>query len=223
MVEGSIIMNIQIILTDYILRFMYGEQTFQDKRLLSLEVIKKAYQEGLYFISKKDNIDEIVKNQQFKSKNIFVFAGIPTLEEAALDLTILNEMYAVKLQVPYEVLAEFSYDEENKTLRKKKVKIENLLPVKLRLVVQDKDIHYEECEYEEEVSLLNPSDCTELICHFKRGIEQYHYILVKKLEELRDQLVSFLSSKDCVSALDDVECLNQLALIYEDLQSCFKK
>ena len=102
---------------------MYGEQTFQDKRLLSLEVIKKAYQEGLYFISKKDNIDEIVKNQQFKSKNIFVFAGIPTLEEAALDLTILNEMYAVKLQVPYEVLAEFSYDEENKTLRKKKVKL----------------------------------------------------------------------------------------------------
>ena len=97
------------------------------------------------------------------------------------------------------------------------------MPVKLRLVVQDKDIHYEECEYEEEVSLLNPSDCTELICHFKRGIEQYHYILVKKLEELRDQLVSFLSSKDCVSALDDEECLNQLALIYEDLQSCFKK
>ena len=35
-------MNIQIVLTDYILKFMYGDQTFQDQRLLSLEVMKKA-------------------------------------------------------------------------------------------------------------------------------------------------------------------------------------
>ena len=216
-------MNIQIILTDYILKYMYGEQTFQDKRLLSLEVIKKAYQEGVFFVSKKRNIDEIVHHKRFKNKSIFVFAGIPSLEEAALDLSVLNEMYAVKLQIPYEVLADFSYDEESKTLKKDSVVVDHFLPVKLRLVVSDKQIFYEECEYNHEVEELSDQEKMELISFFRRGIEEYHYVLKKKLEELRFQLLKFLHSKDSLDALDDVNILNQLALIYEDLESCFKK
>lgn len=214
-------MNIQIVLTDYILKFMYGDQTFQDQRLLSLEVMKKAYQEGLYFISKKENIEKIIENQVFKNKSIFVFAGIPTLEEAALDLSIIKELYAIKMYFPYETLADFAYDEENKTLNKRIKELPNLQKVKLKLVVSDKEIAYQETD--EDVQEWNQEEEQELISYFRKKMEEYHYILIKKLEELREQLLSFLSSKESTAALEDEESLESLALLYEELESCFKK
>ena len=214
-------MNIQIVLTDYILKFMYGDQTFQDQRLLSLEVMKKAYQEGLYFISKKEHIEKILENQAFKNKSIFVFAGIPTLEEAALDLSILKELYAIKMFFPYETLIDFSYDEDNKTLNKRVKELPNLQKVKLKLVVGDKEIAYQETD--EDVQEWNQEEEQELISYFRKKMEEYHYILIKKLEELREQLLSFLSSKESTTALEDEESLESLALLYEELESCFKK
>lgn len=214
-------MNIQIVLTDYILKFMYGDQTFQDQRLLSLEVMKKAYQEGLYFISKKENIEKIIENQAFKNKSIFVFAGIPTLEEAALDLSILKELYAIKMYFPYETLVDFLYDEDNKTLNKRVKELPELQKVKLKLVVSDKEIAYQETD--EDVQEWNQEEEQELISYFRKKMEEYHYILIKKLEELREQLLSFLSSKESMAALEDEESLESLALLYEELESCFKK
>lgn len=224
MVEGSKSMNIQIILTDYILKFMYGENTFQDKRLLSLEVIKKAYQEGLYFVSSKKNIDYLVKNNKFKSKNIFLFAGIPSIEEAALDLSIQKVLYAVKIDIPYEILVDFLYDEENRTLRKEKVKLDKFNPVKLVLEAGEKDIFYQETLYDDGINYsFTEEEKTCLLKYFKKDLEEYHYILLKKIEELRNVVVSFLNSNVSLNALDDTQCLNYLAMIYEDLQSCFKK
>lgn len=214
-------MNIQIVLTDYILKFMYGDQTFQDQRLLSLEVMKKAYQEGLYFISKKENIEKIIENQAFKNKSIFVFAGIPTLEEAALDLSILKELYAIKMYFPYETLVDFAYDEENKTLNKRIKELPSLQKVKLKLVVSDKEIAYQETD--EDVQKWNQEEEQELISYFRKKMEEYHYILIKKLEELRELLLSFLNSKESMAALEDEESLESLALLYEELESCFKK
>ena len=215
-------MKIQIVLTDYILKFMYGDQTFQDQRLLSLEVMKKAYQEGLYFISKKENIERIVKKKDFKSKNIFAFAGIPTLEEAALDLSIQKELYAIKMFFPYEVLVDFSYDENNKTLNKRVRELPELHQVKLKLCIRDKEIVYEETE-EEDNKTFTQEEEQELITHFTKKMKEYHYILIKKLEELRRLLVTFLTSKESISALEDEKSLESLALLYEDLESCFKK
>ncbi|MBR1748580.1 MAG: hypothetical protein IJ743_02150 [Bacilli bacterium] len=215
-------MKIQIVLTDYILKFMYGDQTFQDQRLLSLEVMKKAYQEGLYFISKKENIDQILKNRKFKSKNIFAFAGIPTLEEAVLDLSIQKELYAIKMFFPYEVLVDFSFDENNKTLNKRVKQLPEMHQAKLKLSITDKEIVYEETE-EEDNKTFTQEEEQELITHFTKKMEEYHYILIKKLEELRGVLVTFLTSKESMSALENEESLESLALLYEDLESCFKK
>ena len=36
-------------------------------------------------------------------------------------------------------------------------------------------------------------------------------------------LVTFLTSKESISALEDEKSLESLALLYEDLESCFKK
>ncbi|MBR1679243.1 MAG: hypothetical protein IJ704_01185, partial [Bacilli bacterium] len=93
---------------------------------------------------------------------------------------------------------------------------------KLKLCIRDKEIVYEETE-EENTSLFSQEEEQELISHFTKKMEEYHYILIKKLEELRRLLVTFLTSKESISALEDEKSLESLALLYEDLESCFKK
>ena len=55
-------MNVKIILTSYFLKFMYGDRAYDDPLLLSREIMKKAYNEGLYYISSNKNIDAVLKS-----------------------------------------------------------------------------------------------------------------------------------------------------------------
>ena len=220
-------MNIQIILTDYILKYMYGEQTFQDKRLLSLEVIKKAYQEGLYFVSKEEHIKAILNHQTFPSKNIYVFAGIPSLEAIALDLSIIPKLSAIKIQLPYETLASFKMEEGKNTLKGSKIQISQMEMTQknLQLDIKEKQIAYKESDEQDKTTftLYTQEERRELQKYLYKRIVEYEYIIHKKLEQLRGLLVNFLNSKACLNALDDEEYLQNLAEIYEDLESCFKK
>ena len=70
-------MNVKIILTSYFLKFMYGDRAYDDPLLLSREIMKKAYNEGLYYISSNKNIVAnlgVSEINGFKSSNIISVA-----------------------------------------------------------------------------------------------------------------------------------------------------
>lgn len=210
-------MNIQIILTSYLLKFMFGENPFQDPFLLSREVIKKAYNEGLYFISNERTVDAFLNEEENDRRgNLFVFAGIPSFEDICLNLSALPTLYAVKISLPYEVLADFQLEMSHgdMVLFKKNVLVSKEC---LEKVVMDLGFNQHKLEYHLSSSNKSEFSLSEAINFLAQNVKNYHYSIANKVKFLEDELNSFLNSQDGIKKLEKEENLQIVKEIYEEL------
>ena len=210
-------MNIQIILTSYLLKFMFGENPFQDPFLLSREVIKKAYNEGLYFISNERTIDAFLKEKESDRRgNLFVFAGIPNFEDICLNLSALPTLYAVKISLPYEVLVDFQLETSHgdMVLFKENVSISKNC---LEKVVLDLYFNHQKLEYRVSSSNKEIVPLTETTRFFIQNIKNYHYAISNKVKFLEEEVTTFLNSQEGLKKLEKEENLQLVKEIYEEL------
>lgn len=218
-------MDIHILLTDYQLKFMYGERAFQDPILLSREVLKKAYHEGLYFIGQEKVINKICQNKKFSTHSAFFFAGIPSMEEISLVSVISPVLYAVKIELPYEVLAMFSYDSfgGETVLKKENVPLQEyeIKRVCFHLQMVDKKPVYVEKNETERMS-FDLKEKEELIQYFYHSIKEYKFIIEKNLDALRKKLENFLNSPQGIWFMDSPDNLQRVKESYEDLVVAIK-
>ena len=213
-------MDIHILLTDYQLKFMYGERAFQDPILLSREVLKKAYHDGLYFIGREKVIDKICENKKFSTRSLFFFAGIPSIEEISLVNVVSPVLYAVKIELSYEVLAMFSYGSfgGETVLKRENISLQeySIKKVCLHLKMVDKKPVYVEEERIERASFC-PEEKEELKDYFLHSIKEYKFIVEKNLDALRKKLENFLNSSQGLGFIDDPDNLQRVKESYEDL------
>ena len=210
-------MNIQIILTSYLLKFMFGENPFQDPFLLSREVIKKAYNEGLYFISNERTIDAFLKEKESDRRgNLFVFAGIPNFEDICLNLSALPTLYAVKISLPYEVLVDFQLETSHgdMVLFKENVSISKKF---LEKVVLDLYFNHQKLEYRVSSSNKEIVPLAETTRFFIQNIKNYHYAISNKVKFLEEEVTTFLNSQEGLKKLEKEENLQLVKEIYEEL------
>ena len=210
-------MNIQIILTSYLLKFMFGENPFQDPFLLSREVIKKAYNEGLYFISNERTVDAFLNEKENdRVGNFFVFAGIPSFDDICLNLSSLPTLYAVKISLPYEELVDFELETSHgdMILYKKNVTCKNSQLEKVLLdLTLDKDVlNY---QIKNGVSMDMHTDMA--IAFLLQNVKNYHYAISSKIEFLEEELHSFLQTQRGIDSLEREENLQLIKEIYEEL------
>lgn len=209
-------MNIQIILTSYLLKFMFGENPFQDPFLLSREIIKKAYNEGLYFISNERTVDALLKeNVNEQRGSLFVFAGIPSFEDICLNLSALKTIYAVRIKLPYEEMIDFELEMSHgeMILYKENVKLPKkcLEKVSLYLNLEKEKLVYKLEENNMQISL---PDALTFLLH---DIKNYHYAIKSKLAFLEDELSQYLASEEGLNKLENFENLQLIKEIYEEL------
>ena len=86
---------------------MYGDRAYDDPLLLSREIMKKAYHEGLYYISSNKNIDDILKDNS--KRTLYLFAGIPSFQDVCMNLFPREELYALKINIPYEAKIAYGF------------------------------------------------------------------------------------------------------------------
>ncbi|MBD9075459.1 hypothetical protein EGP91_05630 [bacterium] len=205
-------MNVKIILTSYFLKFMYGDRAYDDPLLLSREIMKKAYNEGLYYISSNKNIDAVLKSNS--KRTLYLFAGIPSFQDVCMNLFPSEELYALKITIPYEAMVNLKYDDEEKVMVGKNVDVSHSEKITLGLIYDKEVLHYalkdENYHYE--------PDKNQIIKEFIQELESYQYTIKSSVEYLQKRLNDFLSSEACKSALDDENSLNDIKECYEILQ-----
>lgn len=197
---------------------MYGNRVFQNPFLLSLEIVKKAYNESLYYISSPSHIEAILEHPEEK-RNIFVFAGIPSFKEVCIHLYPNKTLTALKLKLPYESLADFQYQKRDEaTLEKQNVEVkkENLEKVTLYLTYKDHTL----CYAEQESELVFTEDRKEeIIKSFVTETKNYVYEITENINFLKKKLESFLLSSICKEKLEDEEFLQMIKEIYEEFMA----
>lgn len=216
-------MNIHIVLTNYLLKFMYGDRAFQDPILLSREVLKKAYQEGLYFISpNKSIIDKIYEDKKFPNNNGFFFAGIPSITDVCLISSLCKEMYAIKLSLPYEELTSFSYTVVGgeKVLSEKvnNLKEEYFSKANLSLKVDNKTPLYIESG---ESCPLSYVDQVKVIDYFLSNVMEYKYMIESSLDALKERLNEIVLTNNLVN-LEEVQTLYE-SLVVTSTSNIYKR
>lgn len=86
------------------------------------DLMLKCYNEGLYHITSEENAKKILESGYLKassnfssygSKKVFMFAGIPSFEEACSNVEGKSKMVAIKIKPTYEQLTEFLYRSRN--------------------------------------------------------------------------------------------------------------
>lgn len=209
-------MNIQIILTSYLLKFMFGENAFQDPFLLSLEIMKKAYNEGLYFISNERTVDALVnEKERNREGNLFVFAGIPSFQDICLSLSALPTIYAAKIKLPYEDLVDFKLENSHGDMilykRNLTFRPEQIEKVTLDLFLEKDGLVYKEMPNE------TPIDVTKATHFLLQDIKNYQYAIQNKLHFLEEQLSNFLQTENGLKKIENEENLQLLKEIYEEL------
>ena len=205
-------MNVKIILTSYFLKFMYGDRAYDDPLLLSREIMKKAYHEGLYYISSNKNIDDILKDNS--KRTLYLFAGIPSFQDVCMNLFPREELYALKINIPYEAMVNLKYDKEEKVMAGEDVDVSHSEKITLGLIYDAKDLHY---VLKEENYHYEP-DKDQIIKEFIQELESYQYTIKSSVEYLQKRLNDFLTSDACKRALDDENTLNDIKECYEILQ-----
>jgi len=195
---------------------MYGDLAFQNSLLLTREVIKKAYNEGLYYISSEKNIDDIIENKIGSKRKILAFSGIPSFEEVCMNLSPSKKLCALKINLPYEVLAEFKYEEKEEALEKKGISLKDipLEKVILQLAMEEGKLCYKETG---EISDLESKE--EAMKHLKKEIDNYRFAIENRVIFLRKALVEFLESEESKNALEDPKKLEEMKKTYEELMS----
>ena len=203
-------MKLHIILDYYFLKFMYGSSTFQDKRLLRVEVLKKAFHDGVYFVGDKKTIKKILNKEKV---DINVYAGVPSIEELALLNRLNRNIHTLKLNLFYEDLIEFELDND-----------------KLTSNVSYNNIRMEEIDYflgyQDKAIITNNKDeykDTDIVNYFIMMLKEYRYMLIKNANIIHDKLCHYLSSKESIKILDDKNKLEELAMLYESLEWALKR
>ena len=205
-------MIIKIILTSYFLKFMYGDRAYDDPLLLSREIMKKAYNEGLYYISSYKNIESML--QKKPKRTLYLFAGIPSFQDVCMNLFPSEELWALKITIPYEALVDLKYDEEEKVMVGKNVSIEKSEKITLGLAYENNTLFYKE---KDEKYVYVP-DKDKIIKDFIHELESYQYTIKSSVEYLQKRLNTFLNSECSKALLDDVSSLNTIKECYEILQ-----
>lgn len=192
---------------------MYGDRVYEDPLLLSREVIKKAYNEGLYYISSEKNIASILENPE-KKRSFLVFAGIPTFQEVCIDLSPSKTLNALKINLPYEKLATFIYNKNGESFLEHhdiELKEEYLEKVNLYLSFQNNQLEY----LEEETKNLEENK-EEIVKYFQKEIESFRFAILNNIDYLREKLLTFLESEECKFALEKEEILKMIKECYEE-------
>lgn len=95
------------------------QKTLDSPMILKNEMIKRAFQEGIYFITDNENADKIKEESEISSPEPFIsyglkkavfYAGIPDFAVACADLKLPKTLIALKLNLPYETLALFQME-----------------------------------------------------------------------------------------------------------------
>lgn len=142
-------------------------KTLKSKAVLKNEIIKKAINEGIYFITDEENANRIIEESMISSPEPFIsyglkkpifYGGIPTLAVACCDLKLPQVITAVKLNISYETLALFQM---NMNGRAYKLFYPNLLvePLELKkvylgLMIEDYKFCYKEISKEEQENYI---------------------------------------------------------------------
>ena len=90
--------------------------------ILKNEIIRRAFSEGMYFITTSENADKIIEESLINSpepivsyglKKPIFYGGIPDFTVSCLDLKLPKVIVALKLEIPYETLAIFHMEKTN--------------------------------------------------------------------------------------------------------------
>lgn len=195
---------------------MYGDRAYEDPLLLSREIIKKAYNDGLYYISSKKNIEGILKEKN--KRTLYVFAGIPTFQDVCMNLYPSEKLYALKIKLPYEVLARFEYDVQEKVMIGQNISLTDTQKITLGLNYENEALSYKETKDEEILEPI-PTEITKL---FQKEIENYRYAILTSVEYLKNSLIKFLESERSKKLLEDEKNLELIKKCYEEL-ICLKE
>ena len=93
--------------------------TLQTKTILKNEIIKKAINEGIYYITDEENANKIIEESLINSPEPFIsyglkkpifYGGIPNFSVACSDLKLPNVLTTLQLKIPYETLALFQIE-----------------------------------------------------------------------------------------------------------------
>ena len=211
-------MNIQIVLASYFLTYMYGDLVFQNSLLLTREVLKKAYNEGLYYISNEKNIENLLHNSESRKRRILAFSGIPSFEEVCMNLSPCKVIHAIKIILPYEELASFSYKEKKEILEKHIVDMDRVVFEKkiLYLTCEDGILCYKEFLENEDILEEKKED---ILKHLKKEIENYKFAIENKINFLRKSFFEFLETETSKVILEDHKKLQEIKESYEELMS----
>lgn len=205
-------MHIQ--LTSYLLQFKYSDFAYEDPLLLSREIIKKAYNEGLYYIASSKEIDKIIKNKKISQNDISLYAGIPTLQDLSFGNEICSSFYALRICFPYEILASFNY--ANGGLFSNHVSLMNI-PLKkecLKLEIVDDTPMYVE---DKSKYVLTRERQDMIKNYFIHDLKNDYYLIQSNINYLGEQLTNFLSSSECLNQLDNLDYLNYIKETYEEI------
>lgn len=95
------------------------QPTLKSKNVLKNEIIKRAINDGIYFITDEENANKIIEESLIQSpepfpsfglkKSVF-YGGIPEFSVACLDLKLPSVLIAIKLEISYETLALFQIE-----------------------------------------------------------------------------------------------------------------
>ena len=202
-------MKLRINLSNYSLAYLMGDRVFQDSFLLSREIIKKAYQEKLYYISNKKNIEELIQHQNSR-KELLVYAGIPTFSEVCTESSPSKVLYAAKISLNYEDLAELK--QKGEFLEHPSIELESVEKTTLYLTIENGNLVYKEGE---EIPLDLTEPCEEVQKHFLNELQTFHYEFVKELEFMKRRITDFLKSEESRSRLRDEDTVQEMKEIYE--------
>jgi len=199
---------------------MYEDQPFHDPILLSREVLKKAYHEGLFYIAKKEMVEEAYQNKKFSTRKVFVTAGVPSIEEIALTHAICPTFYALKINLPYEILAEFQYkdDIDFATLENNHLDLNDatLEIVSLDLTIEEKKpIYIVKKDLDQDHTSWQQEDIEYAKKYFLKSIQEYIYIIKKNLDLLKEKLIIYASMNE--QTFEDDKMLQLFKESYETL------
>lgn len=139
--------------------------TLKSKTILKNEIIKRAINEGLYFITDEEQANKIIEESLINSpepiisyglKKPIFYGGIPNFAVSCLDLNLPQVITAVKLEINYQTLALFqieTYEQAYKLFYPNLI-IEpfELKKVYLGLTIEDYQFCYKEISEEEKVN-----------------------------------------------------------------------
>lgn len=86
------------------------------------ELLLKCYNDGLYHITKEENLINILESGYLKASSkeisygnekVFLFAGIPSFEDVCFNISLKEKLVAIKINPTFEDLETFVYRSKN--------------------------------------------------------------------------------------------------------------